>query len=68
METPDEHDGNGADSPHYTGMDDAAPQPGQGMAGGRRLRITAIAVIVIALLAVMLVLHLTGVVGPGTNG
>ena len=33
-----------------------------------RWKTATIAVIVIALLAVMLILHLTGTLGPGTNG
>lgn len=35
---------------------------------GTRRRAVMIAVAVIALLAVMIVLHVTGVVGAGTNG
>jgi hypothetical protein len=47
----------------------AAEPPGDSRPpGARRLRTLAIAVIVVALLAVMVVLHVTGVVGAGTNG
>jgi cytochrome b561 len=43
--------------------------PGRGPHAGRpRWQTAAIAAIVIALLAVMLILHLTGTFGPGAHG
>ena len=43
--------------------------PGSGQrAGWSRGKTVAIAVLVVALLAVMLILHLTGALGPGTHG
>jgi len=62
-----------AGPPSYpdTGITDqgSGPPPGRGQRAGRpRWKTAAIAVIVIALLAVMLILHLTGTSGAGTHG
>ena len=46
----------------------AEPPPGSRPPTVRRLRIALIAAAVIALLALMIILHVTGVVGAGTNG
>jgi hypothetical protein len=49
--------------------DQAAGTPGGGQRAGRpRWRSAAIVAIVIALLAVMLILHLTGTLGAGSHG
>jgi hypothetical protein len=49
-------------------QDSAAP-PGHGPYARRsRWKSAAIAVIVISALALMLILHLTGTLGPGTHG
>jgi hypothetical protein len=45
--------------------EDVGTPPGRGRS---RLRTAVIAVLVIAALAVMVVLHLTGVLGAGTHG
>jgi hypothetical protein len=55
------------DLPAHPGTEEPAPPPGGSQPGTRRLRAIAIAVIVIAVLTVIL-LHVTGVVGAGTNG
>jgi len=68
METHDESGARPAAPPRYTGADTAGPQPGGRAADGRRRRAAVIAVIVIVLAAAMIVLHVTGVVGAGTNG
>lgn len=62
-----------ADPPSYPGTsdsgEDAGTGPADGQAPGRpRWKAAAVWVIVIALLLVMLILHLTGTLGPGTNG
>ena len=60
-----------AGPPSYpdTGSTSPAPGPGRGQrAGWPRWKMAAVAVIVIALPAVMLILHLTGTLGPGTHG
>jgi len=59
-----------ADPPAYpgTGSSDDPGQSGGQAAGRARWKTAAIVVIVIALLAVMVILHVTGVVGSGTNG
>ncbi|HEU5391222.1 MAG TPA: hypothetical protein VFV73_35500 [Streptosporangiaceae bacterium] len=49
--------------------EDTATPPGPQFRGGRsRLRTAVIAVLVIAALAVMAILHLTGTLGAGTHG
>ena len=45
--------------------EDTGPPPGSGRS---RLRTAVIAVLVIAALAVMVILHLTGTLGAGTHG
>jgi hypothetical protein len=48
---------------------DSVPPPGRGPYAGRsRWKTAAIAVIVVAVLALMLILHLTGALGLGTHG
>jgi hypothetical protein len=64
METQDESGAPPAGPPRYVGADNA----GTTDSTGRRWRAVVIAVIVIVLLAVMLILHLTGTFGPGSNG
>jgi hypothetical protein len=54
------------DLPAHSGTEEPAPPPG-GSPPGTGLRVLVIAVIVIAVVAVV-VLHVTGVVGAGTNG
>lgn len=56
------------DLPAHPGADDPEPPPGASAQGARRLRTAVIAVGVIVLLAVMITLHVTGVVRAGTNG
>ena len=47
----------------------SGPPPGSGQrTGWPRWKMAVAAVIVIALLAVMLILHLTGTFGPGSHG
>jgi hypothetical protein len=49
--------------------EDTGAPPGPRPGGGRsRLRTAVIAVLVIAALAVMVILHLTGTLGAGTHG
>jgi hypothetical protein len=55
------------DLPAHPGADAESP-PGASAQGVRRLRTAVIAVVVIVLLAVMITLHVTGVVGADTNG
>jgi hypothetical protein len=61
-----------ADPPSYPDTGDISEDTGTCQAGGaaRRPRWKAAAVwaVVIALLLVMLILHLTGTFGPGSNG
>jgi hypothetical protein len=62
-----------ADPPSYPGTGGTSDTPGAQHGGGRavdrpRWKVAAIWAVVIALLAVMVILHLTGVVGSGTNG
>jgi hypothetical protein len=61
------------DPPRYPGTDSTDGPAGTGRAGGQpagrtRWKTAVIAAAVIALLAVMIILHVTGVVGAGTNG
>ena len=54
--------------PWYRGSDDDADAPREPLtARQRRARVLVIAV-VIALLLVFVILHITGTLGPGTNG
>jgi hypothetical protein len=55
------------DLPAHSGTEEPAPPPSGSPPGTRRLRAAVIAVIVIAVIAVI-ILHVTGVVGAGTNG
>jgi hypothetical protein len=55
------------DLPAHPGTEEPAPPPGSGPPGTRRLRAAVIALIVLVVLAII-VLHVTGVVGAGTNG
>ena len=49
--------------------EDTGPPPGARPGRGRsRLRTAVIAVLVVAALAVMVILHLTGTLGAGTHG
>jgi hypothetical protein len=62
-----------ADPPPYPGTssisDGTGTSPGSRPGGGRpRWKTAALWVVVIALLLVMVILHITGVVGAGTNG
>ena len=60
-----------ADPPPYPGTSSISDgtSPGRGPGGGRpRWKTAAVWVVVIALLLVMVILHVTGVVGAGTNG
>jgi hypothetical protein len=61
-----------ADPPPYPGTsisDGTGTPPGSRPGGGRsRWKTAAVWVVVIALLLVLVILHLTGVVGAGTNG
>jgi hypothetical protein len=63
MASPPSHpDTDGTGAPPASG-------PSSGPSAGRsRLRTAAIAVLVIAVLAVMVILHLTGTLGAGTHG
>ena len=48
---------------------DSVTSPGSGQRAGRpRWKAAAIVIVVIALLAVMVILHLTGTLGAGTHG
>ncbi|MGD0557748.1 MAG: hypothetical protein ABSA93_22555 [Streptosporangiaceae bacterium] len=63
MTDPPRYPGPGSpDSLASTGRDGGQP------AGRARWKTVAILVAVVALLAVMIILHVTGVVGSGTNG
>ncbi len=59
-----------ADPPAYPGSrDDVGAEPGSEPAAARpRRTVIAAWIIVIALVLLMLILHLTGAVGPGTMG
>jgi hypothetical protein len=62
-----------ADPPPYPGTssisDDTSTSPGSRPGGSRpRWKTVAVWVAVITLLLVMVILHITGVVGAGTNG
>ena len=61
-----------ADPPSYPGTGDSSKDTRTRQAGGAvsrpRWKAAAVWVVVIALLLVMLILHLTGTFGPGTNG
>lgn len=54
------------DLPSHSDTGDAPPDITA--LASRRLRIAIIVIVAAALLAVMIVLHVTGVVGAGTNG
>jgi len=51
-----------------TGQASGTPPRGGQLAGRPRWKTAAIAAIVIALLAVMVILHLTGTLGAGSHG
>ena len=58
-----------ASPPSHPDTDGTGAPPASGPSAGRsRLRTAAIAVLVIAVLAVMVILHLTGTLGAGTHG
>jgi len=48
--------------------DSSTPETSRPPDGARRRRAAVIAAVVLAVLAVMIILHVTGVVGAGTNG
>jgi hypothetical protein len=55
------------DLPAHPGAEEPAPPPTGSPPGTRRLRAAVIALIAIVVIAII-VLHVTGVVGAGTNG
>jgi hypothetical protein len=58
-----------AGPPSYPDTSSTGEDTGSRPGGGRsRLRTAVIAVLVIAALAVMVILHLTGTLGAGTHG
>ncbi len=58
-----------ADPPPYPTGDDTGAGPGSGPAASKPRWMSMVwIIIVIALLAVFLVLHLTGTLGPGAHG
>lgn len=56
-----------ADVPQHPDTGDAGAAPGNRPERTRAWWVYALIAIVVALLALMIVLHLTGVVGPGSN-